>query len=85
MTDTPARRPRAAEPLNGTYTAYSDGGLCTRNDVFYGWNYPYPDVTQTWTISSSCFIDDCHGMVTSSDGWTVEPATEIFPLWSNAR
>jgi hypothetical protein len=61
---------RAAEPLNGTYTAYSDGGLGTRNDVSYGWNYPYPDVTQTWTISTTCFIDDCHGTVISSDGWT---------------
>lgn len=70
----------AAVPLNGTYTAYSDGGLGTRNDVSYGWNYPYPDVTQTWTVTSSCHLDDCHGTVTSSDGWTAD-ATQRNGRW----
>lgn len=59
----------AAVPLNGTYLAFSNGGLGTRNDVSYGWLYPYPDVTQTWTISTTCHLDDCQGTVSSSDGW----------------
>ncbi|KLO28780.1 hypothetical protein ABW16_11720 [Mycolicibacter heraklionensis] len=60
----------AAVALNGTYVAFSDGGLGTRNDVSYGWLYPYPDVTQTWTISTTCHLDACHGTVSSSDGWS---------------
>jgi hypothetical protein len=72
---------RAAEPLNGTFTAYSDGGLGTRNDVSYGWNYPYPDVTQTWTVSTTCFLDDCHGTVTSSDGWTASAEQRSGRWW----
>lgn len=71
----------AAVALNGTYIAYSDGGLGTRNDVSYGWNYPYPDVTQTWTIASTCFIDDCTGTVTSSDGWSAEAAQRTGRWW----
>jgi hypothetical protein len=71
----------AAVPLNGTYVGYSDGGLGTRNDVSYGWNYPYPDVTQTLTISTSCVIDDCHGTVTSSDGWSADAEQRSGRWW----
>lgn len=42
----------AAVPLDGTYTAYSDGGLGTRNDVSCGWNYPYPVARATETCRS---------------------------------
>jgi hypothetical protein len=71
----------AAESLNGTYTAYTDGGLGTRNDVSYGWNYPYPDVTQTLTFTTTCFLDDCHGTVSSSDGWTANAEQRNGRWW----
>lgn len=66
--------PAAADspPLNGIYIAYSDGAGGTRNDVPYGWLYPYPDVTQTWNIATSCFVDTCDGQVASDQGWTAK-------------
>ncbi|MCW2688366.1 MAG: hypothetical protein JWR37_3256 [Mycobacterium sp.] len=62
----------ADEALNGMYMATSDGDQGTRNDVPYGWLYPYPTVTQTWTFTSTCHLDECFGRVTSDQGWSAD-------------
>ncbi|OBG28207.1 hypothetical protein [Mycobacterium sp. 852002-51057_SCH5723018] len=53
--------------INGTYRATSIGDYAKTNDQFNG----EATVTQTWTISSSCVtFQECHGTVTSDQGWT---------------
>jgi hypothetical protein len=53
--------------INGTYRATSIGDYAKTNDQFNG----EATVIQTWTISSSCVtFQECHGTVTSDQGWT---------------
>ncbi|OBA84586.1 hypothetical protein A9W99_00215 [Mycobacterium sp. 1164966.3] len=53
--------------INGTYRATSIGDWAKTNDQYNG----EPTVIQTLTISSSCVtFQECHGTVTSDQGWT---------------
>jgi hypothetical protein len=53
--------------LNGTYRATSIGDWATTNDQYNG----EATVTSTWTISSSCVtFQECHGTLTSDQGWS---------------
>lgn len=59
--------------INGTYRATSIGDWAQINDQYSG----EATVIQIWTISSSCVtFFDCHGTVTSDQGWSA-------PLYSN--
>jgi hypothetical protein len=53
--------------INGTFRATSIGDWATTNDTYSG----EATVIRTWTISSSCVtFQECHGTVTSDDGWS---------------
>jgi hypothetical protein len=53
--------------INGTYRATSIGDYAKTNDTYNG----EATVVNTWTISSSCVtFQECHGTVTSDQGWT---------------
>jgi hypothetical protein len=53
--------------INGTYRATSIGDWASTNDQYNG----EATVTRTFTISSSCVtFQECHGTVTSDDGWS---------------
>ena len=53
--------------INGTYRATSIGDYAQRNDQYYG----EATVTRTFTFSSSCVtFQECHGTVTSDEGWS---------------
>jgi hypothetical protein len=53
--------------VNGTFRATSIGDYAKTNDTYNG----EATVIQTWTISSSCVtFQECHGTVTSDQGWT---------------
>jgi hypothetical protein len=53
--------------INGTYRATSIGDYAKTNDQFHG----EATVISTWTISSSCVtFQECHGTVTSDQGWS---------------
>ncbi len=53
--------------VNGTFRATSIGDYAQTNDQYKG----EATVVQTWTISSSCeTFQECHGTVSSDQGWT---------------
>jgi hypothetical protein len=53
--------------INGTYRATSIGDWSRTNDQYNG----EATVTSTWTISSSCVtFQECHGTMTSDQGWS---------------
>ncbi len=53
--------------INGTYRVTSIGDYAQTNDQYKG----EATVIQTWTISSSCVTwQECHGTVTSDQGWS---------------
>jgi hypothetical protein len=53
--------------INGTFRATSIGDYAKTNDTYSGEG----TVISTWTISSSCVtFQECHGTVTSDQGWT---------------
>jgi hypothetical protein len=53
--------------INGTYRATSIGDYAKTNDQYNG----EATVIQTWTISSSCVtFQECHGTLTSDQGWS---------------
>ena len=53
--------------VNGTFRATSIGDWAKTNDQFNG----EATVTSTWTISSSCVtFQECHGTVSSDQGWS---------------
>ena len=55
--------------INGTFTAFSDGGKARTNDSYHA----EANVTQTWTITSTCrTYQDCIGRVTSDQGWSAD-------------
>jgi hypothetical protein len=66
--------PRAAATddhyaLNGTFVAYSDGQWAKVRERYQD----IPPVRSTWTITSQCNgPNDCHGVITSDQGWTAE-------------
>ena len=56
-------------PINGTYTATSDGQWAKTRDVYRD----EATVVAVWTVTSAC--DDvmhCAGKVTSNQGWTAD-------------
>lgn len=53
--------------VNGTFRVTSIGDYAQTNDQYYGER----TIIQTWTISSSCeTFQECHGTVTSDQGWS---------------
>jgi hypothetical protein len=68
--------------INGTFRATSIGDYASRNDQYFG----EPTVYQTWTISSSCTsTQECHGQVTSDQGWTAPLYMEDGEMWKVRR
>src|ERR1700743_2963179 len=68
--------------LNGHFRATSIGDYAQRNDQYFG----EPTVYQTWTISSSCAsTQECHGQVTSDQGWTAPLYMEDGEMWKISR
>jgi hypothetical protein len=64
--------------VNGTFRATSIGDWAQRNDTYFG----EPTVVQTWTISSSCDTClECHGTVTSDQGWTAPLYMNDGEMW----
>ncbi|OBH49926.1 hypothetical protein [Mycobacterium sp. E2479] len=68
--------------VNGTFRATSIGDYAQRNDQYYG----EPTVIQTWTISSSCVtFQECHGTVTSDQGWSAPIYMIDGQMWKSKR
>lgn len=68
--------------INGTFRATSIGDYAQRNDQYFG----EPTVYQTWTISSECIsTQECHGTVTSDQGWTAPLYMLDGEMWKVRR
>jgi hypothetical protein len=68
--------------VNGTFRATSIGDWAQRNDQYYG----EPTVVQTWTISSTCdTFQECHGTVTSDQGWSAPLYMNDGEMWKVKR
>jgi hypothetical protein len=68
--------------VNGTFRATSIGDWAQRNDQYFG----EPTVVQIWTISSSCVtFQECHGMVTSDQGWSAPLYMNDGEMWKVKR
>jgi hypothetical protein len=64
--------------VNGTFRATSIGDWAQRNDQYFG----EPTVISTWTISSSCVtFQECHGTVSSDQGWSAPLYMEDGLMW----
>ncbi len=64
--------------VNGTFRATSIGDYAKTNDQYHG----EATVIQTWTISSSCVtFQECHGTVTSDQGWSAPVYMSDGQLW----
>jgi hypothetical protein len=81
---------RADDPwaLNGQFIAASDGRWAKVDERYQD----LPSVRSTWTISSVCNgPNDCHGTITSDQGWTADlrkpnqawSAEHIVPDWQH--
>ncbi|WAC94197.1 hypothetical protein [Mycobacterium sp. Aquia_213] len=68
--------------INGTFRVTSIGDWAQRNDQYFG----EPTVYQTWTISSTCTnFQECHGMVTSDQGWSAPAYLLDGAMWKVKR
>ncbi|ASW89174.1 hypothetical protein A5626_14210 [Mycobacterium marseillense] len=68
--------------INGTFRATSIGDYAQTNDQYKG----EPTVYQTWTISSTCDSTlECHGQVTSDQGWTAPLYMTDGEMWKVRR
>ncbi|MCV7100227.1 hypothetical protein [Mycobacterium palustre] len=68
--------------LNGTFRVTSIGDWAQRNDQYFG----EPTVYQTWTISSTCVTtQECHGTVTSDQGWNAPLYMNDGEMWKVKR
>lgn len=68
--------------LHGTFRATSIGDYAQRNDQYFG----EPTVYQVWTISTSCVsTQECHGTVTSDQGWTAPIYMLDGEMWKVRR
>jgi hypothetical protein len=78
-TASPARATTKEEvAVNGTFRATSIGDWARRNDQYFG----EPTVISTWTISSSCVtFQECHGTVTSDQGWSAPLYLNDGEMW----
>jgi hypothetical protein len=64
--------------INGTFRATSIGDYAQLNDQYHG----EPTVYQTWTISSTCeTFQECHGTVTSDQGWSAPLYMNDGEMW----
>jgi hypothetical protein len=68
--------------VNGTFRVTTIGDWAQRNDQYFG----EPTVISTWTISSSCdtFLE-CHGTVTSDQGWSAPLYMNDGEMWKVKR
>src|ERR1700729_1193621 len=66
-------------PLNGSFTAVSDGTWAQTNDVYHD----ETTVKSTWTVTTSCTAQfpDCAGQVLSSQGWSAPISCEAAGQW----
>ena len=82
-TASPARATTKEEvAINGTFRATSIGDYAQRNDQYFG----EPTVYQTWTISSTCdTFQECHGTVTSDQGWSAALYMNDGQVWKVKR
>jgi hypothetical protein len=68
--------------INGTFRATSIGDWAQRNDQYFG----EPTVYQIWTISSTCVtFQECHGTVTSDQGWSAPLYMLDGAMWKVKR
>lgn len=68
--------------LNGTYRATSIGDYAQKNDQYIG----VPTVYQVFTIRSSCSTtQECHGTLTSDQGWSAPIYMEDGETWKVRR
>ena len=68
--------------INGTFRATSIGDWAQRNDQYFG----EPTVYQIWTISSTCeTFQECHGTVTSDQGWSAPLYMNDGEMWKVKR
>jgi hypothetical protein len=68
--------------LNGTFRVTSIGDWAQRNDQYFG----EPTVYQTWTIGSTCVtFQECHGTVTSDQGWSAPLYMLDGEMWKLKR
>ncbi|OBH08115.1 hypothetical protein [Mycobacterium sp. E1747] len=68
--------------VNGTFRVTSIGDYAQRNDQYFG----EPTVVQTWTINSSCItFQECHGTVTSDQGWSAPVYMNDGEMWKIKR
>jgi len=68
--------------INGTFRATSIGDYAQRNDQYFG----EPTVYQVWTISSTCDSTiECHGTVTSDQGWSAALYMKDGEMWKVRR
>jgi hypothetical protein len=74
--------------LNGTFIAASDGRWAKVNERYED----VPSIRNTWYITSTCDGPmDCHGLITSDQGWTAElrkpnqvwSAERVIPDWQH--
>jgi hypothetical protein len=66
-TATVARAVSCDRPINGTFTATSDGQWSKTREVYR----PQLTVVTQWTVSSTCAdVEHCAGEVSSQQGWT---------------
>lgn len=77
----PAHAGDCGVPLNGTYTAFSDGQWAKTNDSYHD----EASVTNSWTVTTTCSgYLDCQGQVSSDGGW-VASAKCTSGTWIVAR
>ncbi|OBG91631.1 hypothetical protein A5697_09480 [Mycobacterium sp. E3251] len=68
--------------VNGTFRVTSIGDYAQRNDQYFG----EPTVVQTWTISSTCeTFQECHGTLSSDQGWTAPLYMNDGEMWKAKR
>lgn len=68
--------------INGTFRATSIGDYAQTNDQYKG----EPTVYQTWTITSTCDSTlECHGTVTSDQGWSAPLYMTDGEVWKARR
>jgi hypothetical protein len=68
--------------VNGTFRVTSIGDWAQRNEQYYG----EPTVISKWTISSTCItFQECHGTVTSDEGWSAPLYMNDGQMWKVKR
>jgi hypothetical protein len=68
--------------VNGTFRVTSIGDYAQLNDQYHG----EPTVYQAWTISSTCeTFQECHGLVTSDQGWSAPLYMNDGQMWKVRR